>query len=64
MNIVPELIQNDASPEKISHEIIKILDNQDYANNMRRDLSRIKGLLKGDNETRLEKLVISMLEEN
>lgn len=64
MNIVPELIQNNATPEKISHEITKILENQDYANNMRRDLSKIKGLLKGDNETKLEKLVIEMLEAN
>lgn len=63
MNIVPELIQNDATPEKISHEINKILDDQDYANNMRRDLSKIKGLLKGENATNLEKLVIEMLEE-
>ena len=63
MNIVPELIQNDATPEKICHEINKILDDQDYANNMRRDLSKIKGLLKGNNATNLEKLVIKMLEE-
>lgn len=64
MDIVPELIQNEATPEKISHEINKILDDQDYANTMRRNLSKIKGLLKDDDMVSLEKLVLDMLKEN
>lgn len=64
MNIVPELIQKDATPDKIKTEINKILDDEDYAQNMRRDLSKIKGLLEGKNAIKLERLVIDMLENN
>jgi lipid-A-disaccharide synthase len=64
MDIVPELIQKDATPEKISHEVSKILNDKEYAANMRRDLSRIKSLLKGDNASKLESVVLEVLEQD
>ena len=61
MNIVPELLQNDATAEKISVEINNILDNKDYTDNMRRNLSRIKDLLDSDRKDNISDIVIEML---
>jgi lipid-A-disaccharide synthase len=63
MNIVPELLQNDATVEKITLEINKILDNKDYADRMKRDLGKITNLLDSDKKSEISELVIEMLEE-
>ena len=61
MNIVPELLQSDATVEKINVEINKILDNKDYADNMRRNLAKIKDLLDSDRKDNISDVVIEML---
>lgn len=44
-SIVPELIQDDANPNRIFAETRKILDNEKYKQNMKLNLSKIRGLL-------------------
>ena len=43
--IVPELIQDEANPESIAAEVIDILTNKSRMDNMRNELSKIKGML-------------------
>jgi lipid-A-disaccharide synthase len=62
--IVPELLQKDATIGNITAEINKILDDEDYANSMKKDLSRIRGLLESDIKTEISDVVINMLKES
>lgn len=64
MNIVPELLQKEATVDNIAIEINKILDNKDYAQQMRRDLSRIKDLLDSDKKSEISDVVIEMLDKD
>jgi len=50
--IVKELLQDDASPEKISAEIGKILENEAYQATMRHKLATIQGMLGGGGASR------------
>lgn len=43
--VVTELIQNECTPEKIAFEVEKILVNENYRNQLKTELSRIKSLL-------------------
>lgn len=43
--IVPELVQKNAKPEKISEEILKILNDKTYTENMRKELKKVKSML-------------------
>lgn len=43
--IVPELVQKKATPEKISDEILKILNDKIYRQNMREELEKVKSML-------------------
>jgi len=43
--VVPELIQDEASPERLSAEILRILDDADYAAKMRDGLSTVQARL-------------------
>ncbi len=61
MNIVPELLQNDATVENITREINKILNDKDHASQMQHNLSKISKLLDSDNKTDISDVVIDML---
>ena len=61
MNIVPELLQKDATVENITAEINKILDNDSHATQMQRDLSKINDLLDSDKKVEISDVVIEML---
>jgi lipid-A-disaccharide synthase len=43
--VVPELIQDDASPEKIAYEVLGLLTNKDRMDRIRSDLSKIREAL-------------------
>lgn len=44
-DIVPELLQADSNPKVISQNLLKILEDNDYRNNMVEDLSKVKAIL-------------------
>lgn len=44
-DIVPELIQADSTPERVSKELLRILKDENYRTAMIEDLSRVKNLL-------------------
>ena len=44
-DIVPELLMSDSNPKVISKNLLKILDDEQYRNNMIDDLSKVKSLL-------------------
>ena len=61
-SIVKELIQQDASAEKLSAEIIRILADQAYADVMRENLSQVKRLLgQGGGSKNMAQLALEML---
>ena len=43
--IVKEFIQHDATPEKLSQETLRILDDKNYNKTMRDELAKLRGLL-------------------
>ena len=43
--IIKEFIQNDAQPEKLSTEVLRILDDKGYNKNMRDELAKLRNLL-------------------
>ena len=43
--IVPELIQDEANPERIAYEVISILTNRERMEGIKTELSKIKGML-------------------
>jgi lipid-A-disaccharide synthase len=61
-SIVREFIQHEATPENIAGEIGKILRDQTYAENIRRDLNEVREIL-GEEQagTKLARLVASLL---
>ena len=44
-DIVPELLMSDSNPKVISKNLLKILDDEQYRQNMIDDLSKVKSLL-------------------
>ena len=61
-SIVKEFIQQDASAEKLSAEIIRILADQAYADVMRENLSQVKRLLgQGGGSKNMAQLALEML---
>lgn len=44
-DIVPELLQKDSNPKVISQNLLKIIENDDYRQNMVQDLSNVKAVL-------------------
>ena len=62
--IVRELIQQQASPEAVAGEIIRILSDPDYAGEMRRELGRVKKLLgPGGGDASMAELAEQMLRQ-
>jgi lipid-A-disaccharide synthase len=62
-SIVRELIQHDASGQAIADEVGRILDDKEYANQMRRDLDEVSRMLgEGGGSANLADLACSMLE--
>lgn len=62
--VVEELIQNKASPEAISREILRILDDRAYRDRIRRDLDGLREKLgPGDASRRAARAVHAMLED-
>ena len=60
--IVQEFIQHEASAEKIAGEIGRLLEDMDYAAEMRRNLAEVKTLLgQGGGSARLAKVAVDML---
>ena len=63
--VVPELIQNDATSNKISKELLKLLDNTEERNNIISEFSTIKEKL-ANKETKVElsDVLLDMLDVN
>lgn len=62
--IVRELIQQQASPEAVAGEIIRILSDPDYAGEMRRELGKVKQLLgPGGGDAAMAELAEQMLRQ-
>ena len=60
--VVPELIQKDAQPGKISHALIELLDNSRERERIITELGQVKDkLLNEENKTELSDLLIDML---
>lgn len=63
--IVREFIQQEASAENIATEISKIIDDPDYANQIRENLRKVKELLgEGGGSAKLARLAMEMLTVN
>jgi lipid-A-disaccharide synthase len=61
-SIVRELIQHEASGQAIADEVGRILDDAEYANQMRRDLNEVSGMLgEGGGSANLADLACRML---
>lgn len=60
-DIVPELIQKDSNPFVIAHSVIKILNDEQYRNQMINDLSKVHDLL---SEEESSKKVAQIIAEN
>ena len=62
--IAPELIQHDATPDKISHLLIKLINNPDMREKMIKDLSEIEAMLGSEGGIdNMAELTLNMLEE-
>ena len=63
--IIKEFIQNDAQPEKLSTEVLRILDDKIYNKNMRDELAKLRELLgNADGSKNVASLAFSMLQHN
>lgn len=61
--VTPELIQNLATPAKISHEVNRLLDDSDYYARTQRGLATIRGKLgAGGGIENIAKLLVKMLQ--
>ncbi len=61
--VVTELIQHEANPARISAEVVKILGNEQYANEIKQKLSAVRSLLKrGGASANVARLAVSMME--
>ena len=62
--IVPELIQDDASPERIAEEVLSIFERQNYCEEMKTRLQKVRGVLgKGGASERAANMVYGMLDK-
>jgi lipid-A-disaccharide synthase len=59
--IVPELLQDDATPEKIADEISKLLNDDDYRKKMISNLSSIKNSLENKELADISQVVIEII---
>ncbi len=60
--IVPELIQYEATPDKISAEIINILSQPNYSQSIKNELQKVRAKLSSNNETTdLARLTVELL---
>lgn len=59
--IVPELLQDDATPEKIADEISKLLNDDDYRKMMICNLSTIKNSFKNKEQANISQVIIEMI---
>ena len=61
-SVVREFLQNDATADNISQEMFKIIDHQDYREQIRKDLITVrKNLGEGDGSLKMARLVLSFL---
>lgn len=61
-HIVQELLQDDASAQKISEEMFKLLDNQEYRSQVIQDLKKVKqNLGKGEGSKHMAELILSFI---
>jgi lipid-A-disaccharide synthase len=62
--VVPELTQHDAEPDKIADEVSRMLTDRAYAENIRRKLLQVRGLLGDGGATRrVARLAVDLLEQ-
>ncbi len=62
--VVPELIQYDARPEKISDEIIRMLTQPEYSQSIRNELQKVRAKLSTEGEvTDLAELTMDLLKQ-
>jgi lipid-A-disaccharide synthase len=63
-SVVKEFLQNDATADNISQEMLKIIDRQDYQQQIIKDLTTVrKNLGEGDGSLNMARLVLSFLEQ-
>jgi len=61
-HIVEELIQHDATPDKISHELFKLMNNKEYRLQVQQGLEKVKeGLGKGEGAKHMAELILSFI---
>jgi lipid-A-disaccharide synthase len=62
--IVKEFIQHEAQPEKLAAETLRILEDENYNQNMRNELSKLRKLLgTGGGSKNIARLAYSMIEQ-
>ncbi|MFA6041115.1 MAG: lipid-A-disaccharide synthase [Methylophilus sp.] len=59
--IVPELLQDDATPQKVAEAAIKLLDDKDYQQELNQEYSNIHQSLKQNSAQRAAQVVLSYL---
>jgi len=60
--VVPEMIQYDAKPEKITEELIKMLTQTDYRQSIKNELKKVRARLSSNSETsNLAELTLNLL---
>lgn len=62
--IIPELLQYDATPQKIATEITKILNDEHHQNRMINNLKSIKTILANKEQQDVSQLVVELLNNN
>ena len=61
-HIVQELLQDDANAHNISHEMFKLLNNQDYRQAVQQNLLKVKeNLGMGDGARHMAELILSFV---
>lgn len=62
--VVPELIQYEARPEKISREIMNMLEQPDYTQSIKKELNKVRAKLSSEGEvTDLAELTLSLIRQ-
>ena len=62
--VVRELLQNQASPENVSHELFELLDNHEYRSQVKSGLTRVRDNLgPGNGAQNVAQLILSLIDD-
>jgi lipid-A-disaccharide synthase len=59
--VVPELLQNNATPEKITEEVLKLVADKEAANTIRREFEQIHLTLRQNTEEKAAQAILGLV---